>query len=100
MRDRFNLHLTNKNQKRINTSEFVLGQYSIFTPQQRSKHKSLISMLGGQREWETTLAKVGSTPRDQGGNDGNDSCIDDNTKNIFNGKPYKDSIQLKGLSLV
>ena len=60
-------------------------------------------MSGGKKEWETTLAKVGSTPQVQGGNnvdnnDYNDGYIDDNNEDNFDGEPDKNSMQLIGSS--
>ena len=66
MRDRFNLHLTNKNHNRNNRSVLALGYCTIFTPQCRSKKKSLISMLGGQEERDTTAYKIGDGFIDDG----------------------------------
>ena len=60
-------------------------------------------MSGGQKEWETMPAKVGSTPQDQGGNNGDNNdynygCIDNNNKEKFDGDPDKNSMQPKGSS--
>ena len=60
-------------------------------------------MLRGQKEWATTPEKVGTTPQDQGGNNGvnsdyNNGYIDDNNEDNFDGEPEKNSMQLKGLS--
>jgi len=61
-------------------------------------------MLVGQKEWDTMLAKVGSTSQDQGGNNGDnndysDGYIDDkNSEDNFDGEPNKNSMRLKGLS--
>jgi len=92
--DSFNLRLTRKNNNQNNTSVRPLGHYSIFTLQRRSKHTSLISMSGGQKEWDTTLAKAGSTSQDQGGNNGDtndysNGYIYNNSKDNFNGEPEK-----------
>ena len=58
MRDKFNLHLTNKNHNRNNRSVLALGYCTIFTPRRRSKKKSLISMSGGQEERDTMSDEI------------------------------------------
>ena len=90
--DRFNLPPTNKNHVRNNRSVTASAHYSIFTPRRRSKFKSPISMSGGQEERETKPAKVGSTPQDQGGGNGdNNECyrvgVDSNSEKKSRGDP-------------
>ncbi len=82
MRDNLNLHLTEKDNNRSNTS-ILLPQYYqlIFTPRRRSKHKVPIKMSEGppakkkkkltaaetcrldKKEEVTTLSKIAHTPR-------------------------------------